>query len=77
MIFPSDRLSSTIQICVVRADLLDPKLDPTDLCARRTSYAEFFLRIFYGRSSPYWGEPQKILISLSACCQQPTRSHPR
>jgi hypothetical protein len=52
MIFPSDRPPCTTQICVFLADLSDPKLDPTDLCARRTLYADYFLRIFYGRSSP-------------------------
>jgi hypothetical protein len=34
------------------ADLSDPKSDPTDLCAKRISNADFFLRIFYGRPSP-------------------------
>jgi len=43
MIFPSDRLSRTVQICVVRADLLDPKLDPA---GRSVCSMHFIRRIF-------------------------------
>jgi len=52
VIFPSDRPPHTTQICVFLADLLDPKLDPTDLCSLSTSCTDFHLRIFYVRSSP-------------------------
>jgi hypothetical protein len=51
VIFPSDRPPRTTQICVFLADLSDPILDPTDLCARRTLCTDCFLRIFYVRSS--------------------------
>jgi hypothetical protein len=51
VIFPSYRPPCTTQICVFLADLLDPKLDPTDLCSLSTSYTDF-LHIFYVRSSP-------------------------
>jgi hypothetical protein len=66
MIFLPDRPSRTTQICVMQANLSDPKLDLTDLCSRRTSYAEFFLRMFYGRSSPT-GEDLNIFFHFSEC----------
>jgi len=71
VIFLSDGPPRKSQICVLLADLLDPKLDLTDLCARSISYTDFFTYILREVLS-YWGEPQKIIISSSAGCQQPT-----
>jgi hypothetical protein len=73
VIFLSNRPPCKSKICVLLAELSDPKLDLADLCARSTSYTDFFTYILREVLS-YWGEPQKIIISSSAGCQQPTGS---